>query len=360
MPRRKSVTSSSQITIHRPGSLAELPKHVAGKVLIVTDPGIVKAGHVERAVSLLEDVVIFDEVRENPTETDVARCAEFARGINPDVIVGLGGGSSMDTAKGALFLLSGGGVMSDYQGHGKAKGKMLPFIAIPTTAGTGSECQSYAVLCRDGSHEKMACGDPRALAKVAILDADLTGSMPLQVARLTALDALSHALESAVCSKGTDESRELSFRAFRSIEPVIEAILKGGASLDDRNKMLGGSALAGSAIEASMLGAAHASANPLTAHFDVVHGRAVMTMLPAVMRWNAGVVGDVYDKLKPGLIEWVERMRDLAELPPVVVPGEIIGQLAAEAAKQWTGQFNPRPLTVADFEEVYRAALMAG
>jgi alcohol dehydrogenase len=98
----------------------------------------------------------------------------------------------------------------------------------------------------------------------------------------------------------------------------------------------------------------------LTAHFDVVHGRAVMTMLPAVMRWNAGVVGDVYDKLKPGLIEWVERMRDLAELPPVVVPGEIIGQLAAEAAKQWTGQFNPRPLTVADFEEVYRAALMAG
>ena len=97
-------------------------------------------------------------------------------------------------------LLSGGGVMSDYQGHGKAKGPMLPFIAIPTTSGTGSECQSYAVLCRDGSHEKMACGDPRALAKVVILDPELTGSMPLQVARLTALDALSHSLESAVCN----------------------------------------------------------------------------------------------------------------------------------------------------------------
>ncbi len=358
VPLRKFVTSSTQITIHRPGALADLPKHVSGKVLIVTDPGIVKAGHVERAVALLGDVVVFNEVRENPTESDVAKCAEFARGVNPDVIVGLGGGSSMDTAKGAMFLLSGGGVMSDYQGHGKAKGEMLPFIAIPTTAGTGSECQSYAVLCRDGSHEKMACGDPRALAEVAILDPELTGSMPLRVARLTALDALSHALESAVCNKGTDESRALAFQAFRSIEPVIEAILKGEASLEDRNKMLGGSALAGSAIEASMLGAAHASANPLTAHFDVVHGRAVLTMLPAVMRWNAEVVGDVYDELKPGLIEWVEHLRELAELAPVEASEEMIGQLASGAAQQWTGQFNPRPLTVSDFEGVYRAALV--
>ena len=262
----------------------------------------------------------------------------------------------MDTAKGALFLLSGGGVMSDYQGHGKAKGPMLPFIAIPTTAGTGSECQSYAVLCRDGSHEKMACGDPRAMAKVVILDPELTESMPLQIARLTALDALSHSLESAVSNNGTDKSRGLSFQAFGSIEPVIELILKGEGSLEDRNRMLVGSAFAGSAIEASMLGAAHAAANPLTAHFDVVHGHAVMSMLPSVMRWNARVVGCVYDELKPGLIDWVESLYELAELPPVEVPSEMIAQLATEAAKQWTGQFNPRPLAVMDFEGLYRRA----
>ena len=350
------MISPSQIIIHRPGSLEELPKHVSGKVLIVTDPGIVEAGHFDRAAALLEDVVVFDQVRENPTESDVAQCAKFARAMSPDFIVGLGGGSSMDTAKGALFLLSGGGVMSDYQGHGKAKGPMLPFIAIPTTAGTGSECQSYAILCRDGSHEKMACGDPRAMAKVVILDPELTESMPLQVARLTALDALSHSLESAVCNNGTDKSRELSFQAFRSIESVIEAILKGDGSLEDRNRMLVGSALAGSAIEASMLGAAHAAANPLTAHFDLVHGHAVMSMLPSVMRWNAQVVGCVYDELKPGLIDWVEYLYELAELPPVVVPSEMIAQLATEAAKQWTGQFNPRPLAVMDFEALYRRA----
>ena len=178
----------------------------------------------------------------------------------------------------------------------------------------------------------------------------------MAVARLTALDALSHSLESAVCNNGTDKSRELSFQAFRNIEPVIETILKGEGSLEDRNRMLFGSALAGSAIEASMLGAAHAAANPLTAHFGVVHGHAVMSMLPSVMRWNAQVVGCVYDELKPGLIDWVEFLYELAELPPVVVPSEMIAQLATEAAKQWTGQFNPRPLTVTDFEVLYRRA----
>ena len=306
---------------------------------------------------MLDEVVIYDQVRENPTESDVSACAEFARSVKPDVIIGLGGGSSMDTAKGTLFLLSGGGRMSDYQGHGKGKGEMLPFIAIPTTAGTGSECQSYAVLSRDGSHEKMACGDPRALAKVAILDPELTASMPLAVARLTALDALSHALESAVCSKRTEESQQISIEAFRKIEPVIEAILTGTATLEQRGEMLLGAALAGRAIEASMLGAAHASANPLTAELGIVHGRAVLTMLPTVMRWNSSVVGDVYESLRPDLISWVENLRELAELPPVHAEPGMIPDFAFQASKQWTGQFNPRPFSEQDYVEIYQQAL---
>lgn len=351
------MTSSLQKLIHGPGSLAELAGEVSGKALIVTDPGIVAAGHVARAAAFLKDAVIYDGVSENPTESDVEACAEFARKVKPDVIIGLGGGSSMDTAKGTLFLLSGGGKMSDYQGHGKAKGEMLPFIAIPTTAGTGSECQSYAVLSRDGSHEKMACGDPRALAKVAILDPELTESMPLRVARLTALDALSHALESVVCLKRTEESQRISIEAFRKIEPVIEAILTGTATLAQRGEMLLGAALAGKAIEASMLGAAHAAANPLTANFDIVHGRAVLRMLPTVMRWNSAVVGEVYDSLRPDLITWVEGLRELAELSPVHIDASAISELAAQAAKQWTGQFNPRPLSEQDYVDIYQQAL---
>lgn len=348
-----------QRIIEGPGSLAKLSEALSGRVLIVTDPGIVEAGHVARALDLLDDAQVFDQVRENPTESDVEACAAFAREVKPDVIVGLGGGSSLDTAKGTLFLLSGGGVMSDYQGHGKARGEMIPFVAVPTTAGTGSECQSFAIVSRDGSHEKMACGDVRARARVVILDAELTASMPLPVARLSALDALSHALESAVCKTATEKSRDLSFRAFRCIERVLEAVLTGKATAAQRGEMLSGAALAGQAIEASMLGAGHATANPLTAHFGVVHGRAVMATLPTVMRWNAEVVGEIYHALKPDLIAWVEKMRQIAELEPVAVPADWVPRLAREASTQRTGQFNPRPLSEADFAEIYRAAVIA-
>lgn len=341
------------------GSLAQLVEHVQGRALIVTDLGVLAAGHVERAAAMLKDVMIYDQVRENPTESDVAACAEFAREQNPDILIGLGGGSSLDTAKGTLFLLSGGGKMSDYQGHDRldSAAQMLPFIAIPTTAGTGSECQSYAVLSRDQSHEKMACGDPRALAKTVILDPELTASMPLKVARITALDALSHALESAVCTKSTSHSRALSFAAFRKIEPVIEAVLQGGATAEERGEMLHGAALAGQAIEASMLGAAHASANPLTARYGIIHGHAVLTMLPTVMSWNAQEVGGIYEDLKPDLISWVEQLRELAELETPAIPHEAIPEIAREAVAQWTAQFNPRRLDVDDFEAIYRDAL---
>ena len=351
--------SKIQTILKGAGSLKKLASVVSGRALIVTDSGIVAAGHIDRATASLEEVIVYDQVRENPTESDVSACAEFARSVKPDIIIGLGGGSSMDTAKGTLFLLSGGGKMSDYQGHGNLdlEAEMLPFIAIPTTAGTGSECQSYAVLSRDDSHEKMACGDPRALAKTVILDPDLTDSLPLSVARITALDALSHTLESAVCTKSTPESRKLSFEAFRTIEPVIEAVLKGEATTEQRGEMLMGAAIAGQAIEASMLGAVHASANPLTAHFDIVHGHAVLTMLPSIMRWNSEVVGDVYFRLKEDLIDWVEGLRSLAELETVSVPNDMVPQLAQEACQQWTGQFNPRPLSEADFMSVYREAL---
>ncbi len=351
------MEKTSQTIIQGPGSLSQLPNFVSGKTLIVTDPGIVAAGHVDRAAKLLENPIIYDRVRENPTESDAAACADFAREVQPDSIIGLGGGSSLDTAKATLFLLSGGGTMSDYQGHGKAKGAMIPFVAIPTTAGTGSECQSYAVLCRDDSHQKIACGDSRALAHTVILDPELTKSMPLQVARLTALDALSHALESAVCNNHTKESQKLSFEAFHKIQPVIEHVLIGDANLDQRTEMQIGAALAGQAIEASMLGAAHASANPLTAHFDITHGNAVLTMLPEVIKWNTPKVGDIYQQLHPNLINWMIHLRELAGLKEVHVPAEMIPTLAQEASQQWTGQFNPRPLTSDDFAELYLHSL---
>jgi alcohol dehydrogenase len=147
--------------IFGPGRLADLPECLTSlgvsHALIVTDPGILAAGHVERTVNYLTAAgirsTVYQDSRVNPTEADIEACRDFALAIDPDALIGLGGGSSMDTAKGCNFLLSNPGRMADYMGYSLAKNAMLPFIAIPTTAGTGSECQSYAIVSRDGTHE---------------------------------------------------------------------------------------------------------------------------------------------------------------------------------------------------------------
>lgn len=373
------VTRPSPQLVGGPGTLARLPEcvsEVGGRhVLLVTDAGVASAGHVNRAAALLEeaglDHTIYDATHENPGESDIEAACEFARGVEVDCLVGLGGGSSMDTAKGCNFLLTNGGAMADYKGYALAHKPMLPFIAVPTTAGTGSECQSYAVISRDASHEKMACGDPKALAKVAILDPELTESMPPRVATLTALDALAHALETAVCTRRNPLSSAFSREAFLRIASSIEAVLTGSATLEDRGEMLLGAAFSGLAIENSMLGAAHASANPLTAHFGLAHGHAVAVMLPHVLEFNESDpkareiylhYGELLERRGYAhlpLGAWVERLLSLAQLPPVEecgVDAAAVAELASDATAQWTGQFNPRPMRVEDFVLLYQRA----
>jgi len=353
------------------GRLAELPECLSSlgstHALIVTDPGIVAAGHVSRATAYLTDAgihaTVFEGSHINPTESDIEACRDFAKSINPDALIGLGGGSSMDTAKGCNFLLHNGGRMADYRGYGLAKNAMLPFIAIPTTAGTGSECQSFAIVSRDGTHEKMACGDPKALAHTAILDPELTASQPQSVATLTALDALSHALESAVCTKRNAISSAYSDEAFQLISSAIRDVLTGTADMETRGRMLYGAALAGCAIENSMLGAAHATANPLTARFDLTHGHAVSLMLPHVVRLNSTdpAIAAIYDHLAAvldfPLLPWLEETIALAKLPATHINPESISDLAAAATQQWTGRFNPIPLDYTVFSDLYHSAL---
>jgi alcohol dehydrogenase len=258
--------------------------------------------------------------------------------------------------------------MSDYHGYGMATKPLLPFIAIPTTAGTGSECQSYALVSRDGSHEKMACGDPKALARVAILDPDITDTQPQSVAVQTGVDALAHALESAVSTKRTELSGMYAEAAFRHIVRAIDDIVDGRVHGDDRGHMLLGAALAGLAIENSMLGAAHASANPLTARHGVIHGRAVAMMLPAVLRFNqenssANTIYERYSGILAGqgisdlsLIDWLTNLVGRMSAPEIAADEGEIENFASEALEQWTGQFNPRPLEHGDFVNLYRAA----
>jgi alcohol dehydrogenase len=296
----------------------------------------------------------------------VQECLQVAQAAKIDSIIGLGGGSSMDTAKGCNFLLTNGGRIQDYWGVGKATKEMLPLIAIPTTAGTGSECQSFALIADEETHQKIACGDPKAAARIAILDPGLTVSQPNRVAACTGIDALSHALETAVTTRRNTLSLAYSREAFRLCSESLPRVFQDGKDLEARAGMLLGAALSGLAIENSMLGAAHAAANPLTAHFQIVHGQAVGMMLPWVVRFNAeqSETARIYETLCSGGIEKLVLRLDwilnLAGMPRALadcqVRREAIPSLAAEAAKQWTAAFNPRPVTEADFVRLYGEA----
>ena len=365
----------------RTGELAK--EYGAERVLLVTDPGIIRAGHAARVQRCLEGaglaVTVFDHSDENPTTATVRQCVEVARGGKINFIIGLGGGSAMDTAKGCNFILTNGGEIKDYWGHHKATKPMLPLIAIPTTSGTGSECQSYALIADEKTHAKMACGDPKAAAKVAILDPLLTVSQPARVTHCTGIDALSHAVETAVTRKRNALSLIYSHEAFKLSVASFPQVCRTPDDIDARSRMMLAAAFAGTAIENSMLGAAHSAANPLTAHYGVVHGQAVGIMLPHVIRFNAAdpearrgyaelasapelaCISEGEESAVEALIRRIESLLNLAEMPRSLEDAGLrasdIPMLAGEAAKQWTANFNPRTVTTQDFEMLYRSAL---
>src|SRR6266545_4657890 len=206
----------------------------------------------------------------------------------------MGGGSSMDCAKAINFLVTNGGRMRDYWGYGKAQKPMLPMIAVFTTAGTGSEAQSYALIAQDEGHRKMACGDPGVAFRDAILDPQLTLTLLAQVTAATGFDAIGHAVESYVTTKRNPLSGFFSLEAWRLIEKNFERVLQQPGDIEARAQMLLGSCFAGVAIENSMLGATHALANPLTERYGTTHGIAIAILLCPVVRWNSSVVCDLY------------------------------------------------------------------
>ena len=371
-----------------PGKISELGTLAAElqgrRVLLVTDQGLETAGHPQKGVAALESaglsVALFDDVQPNPTTDDVDRGLAVAQAARVDLIVGLGGGSSMDCAKGINFLLTNGGRIEDYWGANKARLPMLPMIAVPTTSGTGSEAQSYALIAHAKSHMKMACGDPKAACRIALLDPCLTVSMPASVSAATGIDALSHAVESYVSTRRNPVSQLFSRQAWQLLVRSFPRVIAKPDDVDARAHMLLGAHLAGAAIENSMLGAAHALANPLSAHFKVVHGIAIAVMLPHVIRYNANAAAKLYCDLAAdaGLCDMREFdtgsaqgaelvAAHLAELSrsaglPVRlaecgVDRAMISQMAAEAAQQWTGKFNPRTVDERSLRELYEGAL---
>ena len=359
------------------GRLAELgglaAELGAKRVLVVTDPGIIAAGHVERGAESLRraglNVTVFDGAHENPTTEHVDAGVAVAKDAAIDFIVGLGGGSAMDCAKGINIILTNGGAIRDYWGVDKTTDRMLPLIAVPTTAGTGSEAQSFALISDPVTRQKMACGDRRPPVegglrpRAAILDPDLTRTAPAAVTAATGIDAIAHAVETAATTQRSENSRALSTLAWQLLEPAFGKVARDPDDAPARADMLLGAHLAGAAIEQSMLGAAHACANPLTAKAGVIHGVAVGVMLPHVVRFNSEGGDNPYADLDADAERLASRIDALLEagglpsrLSACGVAEGILPELAGIADQQWTAGFNPRKVGSSEFLEIYRGA----
>jgi alcohol dehydrogenase len=349
------------------------------RTLLVADHGLVASGHVDEAVTPLREagieVVRFHDFEVNPDTRMVESGTAFVVTQQIDSFIGLGGGSSLDCAKGINFLLTNGGHMADYRGYGKATKPLLPMIAVPTTAGTGSEAQSYALISDAETHVKMACGDATAAFRVALLDPALTLSQPRSITAISGFDAIAHAVETYVTTKRTPVSEVFSREAWVLLEGNYERVLTQPDDLEARGAMQLGAFYAGLAIENSMLGATHACANPLTARYGTAHGAAIAMLLPSVVRWNERAVGERYETLlkfssvakqeeqmlpTEALARRLEAMAAAGslntDLSEIGIDKNDLPQLAAEAAEQWTGTFNPRPFNKEGAMEVYSCA----
>jgi alcohol dehydrogenase len=363
-----------------PDSLSRLGELVRGlgatRALVVSDAGVIATGQIDRAEAFLRTADVearrFSEFTSSPDSLMVEAGRVAAAAARVDAIVAIGGGSSLDCAKGINFVLTNGGHIRDYRGYGKASRPMLPMIGVPTTAGTGSEAQSYAIISDADTHAKMACGDPGAAFRVAILDPVLTLTPPRAVTAVAGFDAIAHAVESYVTTRRTPVSDLFARDAWRLLERHYRDVLAVPGDIAARAAMLFGAHAAGIAIEQSMLGAAHACANPLTARYGTIHGVAIGVMLPHVVRWNGGHAGGRYRDLlqvcgvPPGaapaeqLASRLEQLARAGGLPATLreigVVRSDLPALAADAATQWTGTFNPRPFDAAGARALYERA----
>ena len=276
------------------GSTAEIIKELndlyAKKVLLITDPGLVQAGVAQQVDEMLKqaavEVEIFDAVEPDPSIQVATKAAEMAKNVKANVLIALGGGSAIDTAKSAALLVTNGGYLKDYAGVNKVVKPILPLIAVPTTAGTGSEVTIFAVMSDPEKQEKFTISSALIAPAVAVLDPLLTLKLPPSVTAFTGMDALTHAIEAFTSSIAQPATDALALSAIKLILKHLPVAVGRGDNIMARDGMLQASLLAGIAFNNAFLGLAHAIASPLGGHFHVPHGLANAVMLPYVMEYN--------------------------------------------------------------------------
>ena len=336
------------------------------KALIVTDPGLSKAGLPRIVADHLKaagiESAIFDAVESDPSIKTAIQAAEAAKSIAAEVLIAVGGGSAIDAAKSAGILVTSGGYLRDFGGVGKVAKPTLPLIAIPTTAGTGSEVTVFAVMTDTDKNEKFTISSPLIAPRVAILDPEFTVKLPPSITAFTGMDALTHAVEAYVSVNAQPATDALALHAMKLIMANLPLAVHRGDNLKARENMLQAALLAGVAFNCAFLGLAHALASPLGAHFHLPHGLANAVMLPYVMEFNRpaaveryaaiaitlglGRPGEHPNRLAEKTIAAVGQLvRDInipAHLREVGAKQDLLPLVANDALKSIQLKFNPR------------------
>jgi len=378
----RSVTVPTRL-VHGPGAVASLADECRAlgitKPMLVTDPGVAAAGLVDRVLPHLNGVVVFDEVRPNPDIELVDRAAGVYRENGCDGLVGLGGGSSLDTAKSIGVVARHGGSIADYEwGRDPIEERIPPLVAIPTTAGTGSEVTLWAVIT---DHERQlkfnVGGTPLIGAHVALIDPELMLGLPPAVTAATGMDALSHAIECFTCDYHQPFNDAVALHAIELVGRWLRRAVEDGTDLEARTHMAHAATLGGMAYGTESAGAAHAMSQSAGGVHDCPHGALTARVLGPVCAYNVPAAPERYARIAQALgietsgmdfveaaragVEEVYRLTDDVDIPTMQELGfseDEIPMLARIAFEDPQTQGNAREVDVPAYEEIYRAAFV--
>ena len=367
------------------GGLSKLPKHVAGvrakRAFIVSDPGVAKAGIVAKAREALSsaglDVCTFEGVSPNPTTKECRAGADVLKEFGDAAVVAIGGGSAMDAAK-AIALMA----PNDASAQGVWPGAKLAMpghkvIAIPTTAGTGSETNMYGVITDGDVGRKFLVGNMTVMPASVILDPQLTVGLPKVPTATCGMDVLTHAIEAYTSARTNPFTQGVAFRAIQMVAGYLEKAFADGSDIEARSQMLVAAHLAGDAFGSSGLGICHAMGHPLSARLGATHGQSLCTLLPAIMRFNMPVSEHQYAEVASALgvadaagsdesnaaaaVKEVERLRTAVStdrsLTDLGGDGELVATLVEDALADPLMMTTPRMPTPDDVAGLYRGVL---
>ena len=360
--------------------VAEIARELGGSsAMVVADAGVVKLGVADRIAADLRaagiNVTIFDRVQPNPRDVHCIEAAERAREAGVDVFIGVGGGSSMDTAKCAAVLVTNGGHPRDWEDFGALKATPVPVIAVPTTSGTGSEVSPSAIITDTVRRKKMNLFDPRICPRVALVDPDLTMSMPPALTAATGMDALSHAVDSLHCRLATPASDAMALEGARLIALYLRPAFRDGSDVEARCGMAQASLVAGLAVGITDVAGCHCLAESMGAVYDLPHGVCCAVTMPVIMDYNLEVSREKYARLAAAFgieragrsdselaadaVGYVRMLNRELGIPPLreLIRRQDLDVLAEKAAANTSRPSNPREAGVSDFRRMFEDAL---